>query len=142
MSNGSANRTTASLALTNDPDAYRDMESSLLEAVEQAGYPEAAVFAVRIALEEAVVNGFKHGCKGRADAIVKVDWAVDPKRIEITIQDEGTGFEPGDVPDPRLPEFLERPSGRGLLLMRSYMTDVQYNDAGNAVTMVYEKSAD
>lgn len=51
------------------------------------------------------------------------------------ISDEGPGFDPNDVPDPTDIENLERPCGRGLMLMRHYMTEVNYNSTGNSVRM-------
>ncbi len=133
------NSASAALTLTNDPEAFRRAESELLRAIEGCGYPEASTFAVRLALEEAVVNGFKHGNAGREDSTVELRWEVDPQRVLIEVEDEGAGFEPEEVPDPRAPENLERPSGRGIMLMRAYMSHVEYNDAGNRVRMVYER---
>ena len=52
------------------------------------------------------------------------------------VRDEGPGFNPGDVPDPTDPANLERESGRGLLLMRTFMDDVQFSQHGNQVTLV------
>ena len=52
------------------------------------------------------------------------------------IRDEGPGFDPASIPNPTDPEYLERPSGRGMLLMRSFMDELTYNDTGNEVTMV------
>ena len=52
-----------------------------------------------------------------------------------TIRDEGPGFDPSKLPDPTAPEYLERPHGRGLMLMRTFMSDVSYNDIGNEVRM-------
>ena len=51
------------------------------------------------------------------------------------IADEGAGFDPCEVPDPTAPENLERPCGRGIMLMRHYMTTVAYNQRGNVVSM-------
>lgn len=128
-----------SVTLRNDPDEIRDAESRLLKAVEQLGYSSASAFAVRLALEEAVVNGFKHGNQNRPGSTVKLEWCVDAERIRILVEDEGVGFEPDQVPDPREPENLERPSGRGIMLMRAYMTKVEYSESGNRVEMLYER---
>ena len=129
------------MTLPNDPDAFRRAESELLDAIQSCGYPEASTFAVRLALEEAVVNGFKHGNAGEPDSTVNLSWSVDPRRVQIEVEDQGRGFEPKEVPDPRAPENLERPSGRGIMLMRAYMSSVEYNEAGNKVTMLYERPA-
>jgi serine/threonine-protein kinase RsbW len=51
------------------------------------------------------------------------------------VEDEGPGFNPAVVPDPTLPENLEQTGGRGLLLMRHYMSWVHYSERGNHVTL-------
>jgi serine/threonine-protein kinase RsbW len=66
---------------------------------------------------------------------VRIAYQLFPDRFQVQITDEGTGFDPGDVPDPTAFENLERPCGRGLMLMRHYMTDVAFNQRGNIVTM-------
>ena len=60
---------------------------------------------------------------------------LSPARFEVRITDEGSGFNPDDVPDPTSPENLERPCGRGLLLMRYYMSEVTFHDGGKTIAM-------
>lgn len=67
---------------------------------------------------------------------VEVEAEISPDEIKVCVRDEGPGFEPGDVPDPTATENLEKPSGRGLLLIRTFMTHVSHNDAGNEITMI------
>jgi anti-sigma regulatory factor (Ser/Thr protein kinase) len=55
---------------------------------------------------------------------------------EFSIRDEGRGFDYRQLPDPTDPLNLEKPSGRGLLLMRTFMDDVVFNDRGNEVTLI------
>lgn len=66
---------------------------------------------------------------------------VSPTRGTFTIRDQGPGFDPRKLPDPTDPANLERVSGRGLLLMRTFMDDVQFNDTGNQVTMTKRRGA-
>ncbi len=67
---------------------------------------------------------------------VRVELEVEPGEVRARIADEGRGFDPDRVPDPRLPENLTRPDGRGIFLMRALMDEVHFNSAGNAVTLV------
>ena len=127
----------ASYRLTNDPERIRAVESELLAAAKKAGYGKSAAFSLRLALEEAVRNAFTHGQPDAAQPI-DVAWTVTPAKVTIVIDDHGPGFDPDAVPDCTADENLERPCGRGLLLMRAYMTSVEFNDAGNVVTMRYE----
>ena len=70
-----------------------------------------------------------------------IDIRITPTHGEFVIRDEGRGFDPKDLPDPTDPLNMERPSGRGLLLMRTFMDDVAFNERGNQVTLVKRRSA-
>ncbi|HZV04460.1 MAG TPA: ATP-binding protein [Gemmataceae bacterium] len=107
----------------------------LLGNLQSAGYCEKETFAVRLALEEALVNAIKHGHQSDPSKEVQLRYHHTPECLLIEIEDQGPGFKPEGVPDPFTPENLERPCGRGLLLMQRYMTWVRFNDAGNRVTM-------
>jgi serine/threonine-protein kinase RsbW len=93
------------------------------------------IFAIKLAMEEALVNAIKHGNRLDPTKKVRIEIMVHHERIEIGIADEGPGFNPDKVADPLAEENLERPCGRGLLLMRHYMTEVNYHPPGNRVTM-------
>jgi len=93
------------------------------------------IFSVRLALEEALVNAVKHGNQMDRSKKVHICYRFLPDRFEIRITDEGEGFDPNDVPDPTAVENQDRPCGRGLLLMRHYMSQVVFNDRGNSVWM-------
>ena len=67
---------------------------------------------------------------------IRVSVRVLPEYGEFVVWDEGPGFDPRKLPDPTDPSNLERPSGRGLLLMRTFMDDVTFNEAGNQVTLI------
>ena len=127
-----------SVELVNDRAAITAVGERVVVAAERAGYSEASRFAVRLAIEEAVVNAFRHGHKslGKHESIT-VDYEVSPESISIVVTDKGPGFAPGDVPDPTAAENLMKTSGRGLLLMRAYMTEISHNEKGNQIRMRY-----
>jgi serine/threonine-protein kinase RsbW len=104
-------------------------------AMAEHGYAERDVFALKLGLEEAVVNALKHGHKGDPSKTVRVVYRVGPARVVVRVRDEGPGFDPAAVPDPLAEENLGRDTGRGLLLMRHYLTEVRHNARGNAVTL-------
>ncbi len=133
-------RTDADIALDNEPEAIRTTQDEILKAAADAGYAEAACFAIRLALEEAIYNAFRHGHKELPHEPVRVAWRITDQRIDLAIEDKGPGFEPEAVPDPTSEERLELPHGRGLMLMRAYMTSIEYNDKGNRVEMVFDKA--
>ena len=60
--------------------------------------------------------------------------------VRITIRDQGPGFDPSRLPDPTVPENIGKISGRGLLLIRTFMDDVRFNETGNEITLVKKKS--
>ncbi len=123
------------LTIPSDLNEAHQLQSEIEAALAAASFGERDVFAVRLAVEEALVNAIKHGNKLDPDKRVHIRYAVTQDRFDVFISDEGPGFNPNDVPDPTAPENLERPCGRGLLLMRHYMTEVEYSDSGRAVQM-------
>ena len=103
-------------------------------------FTENEIFSIKLALEEAIVNAIKHGNQMDRRKVVRVSYRVLPHRFDVKIVDEGPGFDPEDVPDPTAPENLERPCGRGLLLMRHYMNEVTFHPPGNVVSMTKRRS--
>lgn len=112
----------------------------LLAHLQQEGWPDHDQFGVHLAVEEALVNAIKHGnCENEAK-LVRIQYRAKGDCIQIEITDEGAGFDPQSVSDPTSPEHIEEPNGRGLLLMRSYMTRVEFNAVGNQVLLEKRRS--
>lgn len=129
------------MVITSDLNKARQLEEQLLEEVARRGYSETEIFAIKLALEEVLVNAIKHGNKYDVSKSVRVDHEINEHRVVLTITDEGKGFRPAAVPDPTADENLEKPCGRGLMLMRSFMDEVSYNDRGNQVRLIKRKSS-
>ena len=91
---------------------------------------------MQLALEEGLANAIKHGNKMDPDKQVTVECFLNEDVVRVVIKDEGEGFDIDDVPDPTLPENLDKPSGRGVMLMKAFMDDVIYNDSGNQLTFI------
>ena len=123
------------VAIPSDPAEARRIQDEIEELLKAHRYSERDIFGIRLALEEALVNAIKHGNQMDRTKKVHIAYRVNPERFDIHIRDEGTGFDPEDVPDPTALENLERPCGRGVFLMRHYMNSVEYNDTGNEVRM-------
>lgn len=121
--------------IPSDPSEARRVQDEIEQQLVALKVTEQEVFSIRLALEEALVNAMKHGNQMDRSKQVRLAYRFLPDRLEIQITDEGTGFDPEDVPDPTAVENLERPCGRGLMLMRHYMTEVVYNARGNSVRM-------
>ncbi len=127
--------TTVDLVIPSELGEVRRIQSDVKEALAAAHFDEKDLFSVELALEEALVNAIKHGNQLDSDKKVHVQYSIDDKAFNIRIEDEGEGFCVDDVPDPTLPENICKPCGRGLLMIRKFMTDVNYNDRGNVITM-------
>jgi CheY-like chemotaxis protein/anti-sigma regulatory factor (Ser/Thr protein kinase) len=120
-----------------------------------------ALIRIGVALEEAVLNGMYHGNLEVDSKLRQVDEkqfhrlieerrhlppysarqlhvraCMSPTRAEFTVADEGPGFDPSSLPDPTDPVNLETIGGRGLLLIRTFMDEVRFNERGNAITLV------
>jgi CheY-like chemotaxis protein len=148
--------------LENDAALTRPLVLYLQENLSHIGLgDDADRTRIGVALEEALSNALYHGnlelesgLKERDDeayyALVRERMHEPPyrdRRIRVAtrlstaeavfeIHDEGTGFDPSTLPDPTDPANLEKLSGRGVLLMRTFMDEVIYNEKGNAVTLV------
>ncbi len=120
--------------------AVESLCRELLADVEAYGFDEDAVFGIHLAMEEAFLNAVKHGNRDDRNKRVRVECVIGAEKFEISISDEGDGFDPESVPDPRTEENICRSSGRGVLLMRAYMDSVEFNDRGNCVRMTKYKS--
>ncbi len=117
------------------------VQARILDLIAQLGFSERDTFGIRLSLEEAIVNAIKHGNKYDDHKVVRIAWRIHDDELFVEIEDQGAGFVPADVPDPTAPENLDRPSGRGLMLMRNFMDGVMYSEKGNFVAMRKKRSS-
>jgi serine/threonine-protein kinase RsbW len=120
--------------------AARQIEEQILQEAESAGYSPQCTFAIRLALEEAMVNAHRHGNRSDGSKHLTVSYEVRPSRLIIRVRDDGEGFNPEVVPDPTAPERICLPNGRGIMLMRAYLDEVSFNEEGNEVQLVKERA--
>lgn len=111
-------------------------EAIILKEVVACGFDEDSTFAIKLALEEAMTNAVRHGNAGDVGKTITVRYAVTPEKVIICVRDEGTGFQPECIPDPTQPDRLSLPCGRGIMLMKAYMNEVEYRCNGREVRMV------
>jgi CheY-like chemotaxis protein len=148
--------------LENDPALVSPLVQVLREELVAFGLCDATgATRAGIAMEEAILNAVYHGNLGVSselklsgdgsferlaaarrretpyrDRRVRVSAELTPTEARFVVADEGPGFDVSALPDPTDPANLERPSGRGVLFMRTFMDDVRYNATGNVVTLV------
>lgn len=100
------------------------------------GFGEDAIHYMSVAVRESVVNAIKHGNK--LDALKRVDlvFTIGDKALEVTIHDQGPGFDPTSIPDPLAQENLLKVDGRGIFFMKSFMDEVSYSFPPGGGTLV------
>jgi anti-sigma regulatory factor (Ser/Thr protein kinase) len=155
-----------SFVLKNDVALIPAVVTQLMEAAGRFQlFDELTANRVSMAVHEAILNGIHHGnleldselrqgdertyqrlASARCARLpyggrhVYVRARFDRGAAVFVIRDEGPGFDPQSLPDPTQAPCLERPSGRGLLLIRSFMDEVTFNAAGNEITLVKRRS--
>lgn len=117
------------------PAEGKRIVDELLQKLSECGWEEHDVFGIHLAVEEALVNAIKHGNQDNPEKFVDVILRLSSEKFYIKVTDQGKGFNPMEVPDPTDDDNIDLPSGRGLMLMRSFMSMVEYNDIGNSVQM-------
>jgi serine/threonine-protein kinase RsbW len=125
----------ADLTIPSTYAAGKSVIDQLLAALRRAGWSEHEVFGVHLAVEEAVVNAIRHGNGLDENKQVRVGFRLSTDRFWVEISDEGNGFNPEQLPDPTEIDNIESPCGRGVLLMRNFMSRVEFHDRGNRVVM-------
>lgn len=126
--------------IPSEPDEGRRVLCDVLGQLQAHDWVPDDIFGVHLALEEALVNAIKHGNQLDASKRVHIDCRMSSERLWIEIRDEGSGFDPHSVPDCTTPDNLAVPSGRGLMLMRAFMSRVRFNKEGNVVVMEKERA--
>ena len=128
--------------IPSDTSAGQLVQERIIGALEALNFSDRDLFGVRLALEEALVNAIKHGNQMDPNKAVRVNCQIDPDRVRIEIEDQGEGFMLSEVPDPTADENLERPCGRGIMLMKAFMSVIEYNASGNCVILEKVRSTD
>lgn len=123
------------VTIPSDTAAGLAIQERIIKALEDLNYSPRDVFGVRLALEEAIVNAIKHGNRMDRNKTVRINCSIWTERVRIEIEDQGPGFRPETVPDPTKEENLDKPSGRGIMLMKAFMNAIEYNSTGNRVVL-------
>ena len=111
----------------------------------QVGFDEDVSHWMSVAIRESVTNAVRHGNKLDSEKRVLICFEVKEGELRVSVEDEGEGFEPGEIPDPLAEENLLRASGRGIFFMKNFMDEVTYEfqpTRGTRVTMVKRLESD
>jgi serine/threonine-protein kinase RsbW len=126
---------TTDITLPSTHGAGRGLLDELKEALKTHHWTEHEIFGIRLSMEEGLANAIRHGNGSDHRKEVHVICQMNAKRLYVEITDEGEGFDPELVPDCTAHENLLRETGRGIMLMRSYMSRVEYLDGGHRLVM-------
>jgi serine/threonine-protein kinase RsbW len=127
---------TIELALPSRIEAIEDAASVAAQFVKRAGLSDDAAYAVDMAVREAVTNAVLHGNRQDEAKLVEVRFKSSQDVIEISVRDQGKGFDLERVPDPTDPQNLLKTNGRGILFMRTFMDEVEWAHHAEGGTVV------
>lgn len=128
--------TSMKFVIPSDYARGREVQTRILDEVMKYKYNSDSLFAIKLSLEEAMVNAIKHGNKLDERKRVFIEALVGPSQTEVIVEDEGPGFNRCVVPDPTAPENLEKCSGRGILLIEAYMSSAAWSNNGRRLHMI------
>ncbi|MDR2115169.1 MAG: ATP-binding protein [Planctomycetaceae bacterium] len=123
-----------------DMNIAHDLIEEVMEQIALGGWSNKEKFAVNMALEEALINAIQHGNNSDLSKQVHFSCRLNAQRIYVRIEDEGPGFDPNAIPDPTDPEHIMIASGRGVLLIKNFVSCVRWNETGNVLE--FEKERD
>jgi len=120
-------------------EALEKTADALAGVYSKLGLSDKKINAMRIAFGEAATNAVGHGHCGERKRKIRVDCRWNPAEVTLVVADRGCGFDWQHVPDPALRENLMKESGRGLHIISSIMSEVNFNEKGNEIRMTLNR---
>ncbi len=133
-----AGRRKVNLVLESAADSTDTAARTVVQLAKSLHYTEEQCHDIELAVREVVANAILHGNRGDRSKRIFLAAASEPSGLVIRVRDEGQGFDPASVPDPRQAEGLVQESGRGLFLIKASMDEVVWRstpDGGTEVTL-------
>ena len=130
---------TTELSLPSRIETVAAAAAAVAEFAGRFGVSDDALFGIDMAVREAVTNAVLHGNRQDENKTVDLVLKSSPDAVEISVHDQGPGFNPEDVPDPTATENLLKTSGRGIFFMRTFMDEVDWlirPEGGTTVRML------
>lgn len=129
------------LELTSQLESLSQIETFVDEFCENYSISEDDYGNILIAITEAVNNAITHGNQLDPNKMVRLVIGGGSEEVEFVVEDEGAGFDVNDVPDPTLPENIEKLSGRGIFLMRNLADEICFENNGSKIKLTFSISA-
>jgi len=127
---------TIELALGSDLEHVPLVQLAVEGITALMGFDQETSFRIRLSVCESVINAIKHGNRYNPAKKVTVRFQLEKEQLVVSICDEGDGFSPDQILDPSVPENLDRPNGRGILLKKSFMDEVHFTRRAEGGMMV------
>jgi anti-sigma regulatory factor (Ser/Thr protein kinase) len=125
-----------SMTIPADPRAIPTITDGVLQVLQDKKWPEDRIIQVELALQEALANAIRHGCKGDSSRQVQCIITFQGSgEILVVVRDPGAGFDAATVPNPLVGDNLLKSSGRGIFLINQLMDEVAFKDGGREVRM-------
>lgn len=115
------------LEIESDPNNLITVEEFVNYFAKDLGLSDEQLSVLLLAVTEATTNAIIHANKCDINKLVKIRAHIEDSRLIVNVKDEGKGFDPSKLPNPTEPENLLKDSGRGVFLMKVYMSEVKYN---------------
>lgn len=125
------------LKIPSDLENLRIVEKEIDEITASINVSPKCYGEILVAVLEAVNNAIAHGNKFSPEKNVNISLKFTKDKFSVSVKDEGPGFSPENVPDPTLPENIEKISGRGVFLMMKLADEIKFNKKGNSVTLIF-----
>jgi serine/threonine-protein kinase RsbW len=133
--NGSS--TTRDFEFSSLPENLNIVESFVEQLRAELGLNDDIEANILVSLSEAVNNAIVHGNKMDPEKKVRLKMVKDEKLLTFSVEDEGSGFNPKEIMDPTAPENIDKPTGRGIFLIRSLADSVEFFDEGKKIVMTF-----
>lgn len=128
------------LQIVSQPESINIVEKLIEDLREEHNIHEDCFGNILVAVTEAVNNAIQHGNQYDPNKKVNITYEVEGDNLMFSVQDQGPGFDYYNLPDPTAPENLEKPTGRGIFLMKHLADQVIFSDNGKTVEMYFKTS--
>jgi serine/threonine-protein kinase RsbW len=118
-----------------------DMVERFAADLHALGWPARDARKAQLAASELTINASTHGLRDRPGGEVRCAWTISPSECRFAVDDDGPGFDPDRLPDPRSPDRLTLDHGRGIFLVRRLVAELWFDHGGSTASFVFRTAA-
>lgn len=126
-----------SLQIASLPESVNIVERLIDDIKTRHNISEDCFGNMLVAVTEAVTNAIYHGNKSDPKKYIEIKYKIEKDKVKFYVSDEGAGFDYYNLPDPTAPENLEKPSGRGIFLMKHLADQIIFSRNGSLVELYF-----